>query len=177
MPTTEKRRIAVAASIARGCVDALSPLMDRIQIAGSIRRHVPEVKDIEIVAAPKLVPTGLFGEPGYPFDEIRATCERIGHVTKGGERYIQVADVMDSGMTLDLFLVHPPAEWGTIMAIRTGPAAYSQEAVTRIKGRLWRCQSGWIRDDRGERIPTPEEADFFEAAQMPLLPPEQRKNP
>jgi DNA polymerase/3'-5' exonuclease PolX len=176
MPTAQAN-VKVATEVARQCIEALSPWVDRIEIAGSIRRRKPYVKDIEIVAIPSLVSDGLFGDPVPATAEIRAVCEKVGHVLKGGEKYIQAADVFGSGMTMDLFLVTPPAEWGTILAIRTGPAGYSQEAVTRIKGRLWRCQQGWVRNERGERVPTPEEADFFAAARMPYLSPEERANP
>lgn len=38
----------------------LAPHCDRIEIAGSIRRKKPEVKDIEIVVIPKPYEVGLF---------------------------------------------------------------------------------------------------------------------
>lgn len=38
----------------------LQPHCERIEIAGSIRRNKPEVKDIEIVAIPKPYEIGLF---------------------------------------------------------------------------------------------------------------------
>lgn len=40
--------------------ELLTPHCERIEIAGSIRRKKPEVKDIEIVAIPKPYDTGLF---------------------------------------------------------------------------------------------------------------------
>lgn len=168
-PTTSARDVA-AKLVAR-----LSPLVDRIEIAGSIRRGAPIPKDIELVAVPSEIADDLWGENVRPaLPEIRSVCSTLGRVTKAGDRYVQVAGVLGSGLTLDLFLVHPPAEWGTIFAIRTGPAAYSQELVTRIRGRLWRCVDGHVVNDRGEVVPTPEEEDFFRAAQTPWVPPEAR---
>jgi len=53
---------AQALTIAEQCRKALAPYCERIEIAGSIRRGKPQVKDIELVAMPKMVPTGLFGD-------------------------------------------------------------------------------------------------------------------
>ena len=163
-----------AARVAEKVLILLSPWTDVAEVAGSIRRRVPEVKDIEIVAIPSTVRHGLFGEDTSSVAEIQETARRWGRVTKCGGKYIQVEDVLGSGITLDLFLVTPPAEWGTIFAIRTGPAEYSHLAVSRIKGRLWRCEGGRITDREGNHFPTPTEEKFFEAAQLPCLPPEER---
>jgi DNA polymerase/3'-5' exonuclease PolX len=154
---------------------ALEPFCSRIVVAGSVRRRVATVKDIELVAEPLEIEDGLFGETRLNTLEIREIAALLGHMTKGGDKYVQVEDILCSGLTLDLFIVTPPAEWGTILAIRTGPADYSHLAVTRIRDRGWRCHEGRITDGRGGHIPTPHEADFFFAADMPMLPPEQRK--
>jgi hypothetical protein len=50
--------------------NALAPYCTKICIAGSIRRRKPDVKDCEIVAIPRQVPGGLFGDeltvdPGF----------------------------------------------------------------------------------------------------------------
>jgi DNA polymerase/3'-5' exonuclease PolX len=164
-----------ARDLAEQVVARLSPLVDRIEIAGSIRRGVTSPKDIEIVAVPSQVSEDLFGETRYAIQEITDVCWGMGYrVPKAGDRYIQVEQVLESPYTLDLFLVHPPAEWGTLFAIRTGPASWSRELVTRIRGRLWRCQDGHVVDERGQVVPTPEEADFFRTALTPWVPPEQR---
>lgn len=152
----------------------LAPWTTRAEIAGSIRRRKPNPRDIEIVAEPTTVNDGLFGEPRPAIEEIRTTAGRLGSVVKGGDRYIQVRDVLGSGYTLDLFLVHPPAEWGVILAIRTGPADWSQELVTRIKGRLWRHQDGHVVEEMGRVVPCPTEEDFFRAARTPWREPWER---
>jgi len=54
MNLTEAQRIAQIVK------SELSPHCERIEIAGSIRRGKPEVKDIEIVAIPKPYDVGLF---------------------------------------------------------------------------------------------------------------------
>lgn len=164
-----------ARALAELAIERLSPYVDRAEIAGSIRRGVELPKDIEVVVIPSCISDDLFGdEERFTIREITDACWGMGRVLKSGTRYVQVDQVLGSPYRLDLFLVHPPAEWGTILAIRTGPAPFSQELVTRIRGRLWRCVDGHVVDDRGKVVPTPEEEDFFHAAQTPWVPPEAR---
>lgn len=164
--------LAEAANVAQKIVQLLRPWTTRAEIAGSVRRRKPEVKDIEVVCEPARS-MGIL-EDRYMVDEIREVARFWGQTPKNGERYIQVENVLDSGLKLDLFLVHPPAEWGPILAIRTGPAAFSEMLVTRIKGRLWRCQEGRVVNELGEVVPCPTEEDFFRAAGLEYLPPERR---
>lgn len=166
--------LAHAEEVARHVLRQLMPWTTRAVIAGSIRRKRPEVKDIEIVAEPITVDDGFFGEDRYATDEIRELARNWGTTPKRGHKYIQVLDVLGSGITLDLFLVTPPATWGAILAIRTGPAAFSEMLVTRIKGRLWRCIEGRVVDHLGRDMPTPTEQDFFDAACVQWLEPEDR---
>lgn len=53
-------KLAQALAIAEKVKALLAPHCERIEIAGSIRRKKPDVKDIEIVAIPKPFDTGLF---------------------------------------------------------------------------------------------------------------------
>lgn len=70
-------------------------------------------------------------------------------------------------LPLDLFAVTPPAQWGAIVTIRTGPGGFSRRLVTsrlygggmpvgmrEHEGALW---AG------GRLVETPEEEDFFHA--------------
>ena len=165
---------ADALGVAEKVLDRLNLYTERAVIAGSLRRGKAQAKDIEIVAEPIELSEGLFGTERLSLTEIRELAGRLGKVVKRGDRYIQIDDTLNSGITTDLFLVHPPAEWGVQMVIRTGPAEFSRELVTRIKGRLWRCQDGWVRDERGERVPCPTEEDFFQAADIEYLEPQER---
>ncbi|MBE3038289.1 MAG: hypothetical protein IMZ62_05710, partial [Chloroflexi bacterium] len=148
-----------------------APYCKRIEIAGSIRRGKPEVGDIEIVALPdgnfevldiEIVLPGLL--PGADF-------------IKNGSRYKQIA--LPDGINLDLFLVRPPAEWGVIFLLRTGPADFSRKAVTpKSKGGLLpsNCR---VRDGQVWRndidIPMDEEEDFLKLIGLSGLAPEKRK--
>lgn len=163
-----------AEEVAAKLLELLRPWTTRAVIAGSIRRHCPEVKDIEIVCEPSMVTDGMFGDERLAVAEIQELVSHWGPTPKLGRKYIQVLDVLGSGIVLDLFLVTPPASWGALLAIRTGPAAFSQMLVTRIKGRLWSCTEGHVIDHLGRDVPTPTEQDFFDAAQVQWLEPEER---
>ena len=169
-----RRPLLEAETVANSVLAHLAPFVKRAVVAGSVRRRRPDVKDIEIVAEPLDVPDGLFGETRPGVAEIREAAAAWGHVTKGGDKYIQVADVLGSGMALDLFLVTPPASWGTILTIRTGPADFSQMLVTKLRGRFMRCEGGRVLGRGRVEVPTPTEEDFFAACGVDYLPPEER---
>lgn len=81
-------------------------------------------------------------------------------------------------LKLDLFIVRPPAQWGAIVAIRTGPADFSKWLVTQYPygamphgmkmegGALWKF---------GKLVETPTEEDFFRALGLAWEVPSQRR--
>lgn len=190
---------AAAADLARAMCEELAPAVVRTKVVGSVRRRRPEVGDIEILAEPRMIPApprkrgrkadpaeDLFGEtaaaptPDEPemvpdLEPAREVVGRWGEVVKGGERYIQV--VRPDGIKVDLFLCHPPAQWGSLLAIRTGPSDLSREAVTRIKARGYVHDAGHAAFPDGTLIRTPTEWDFFALAGLALVPPAQRDTP
>jgi len=130
-----------AEALAEACVNLLEPKCYEIKYAGSIRRMKPEVGDIEIVADPM---------PGVPDDQLFALpapnksaldyfdYSKIGKIVKNGPRYKKIE--LPEGINLDLFIVLPPATFGVILAIRTGPADFSRLMVTH------RSTGGWLPD-------------------------------
>lgn len=147
-------------------LDQLAPHCVRIAIAGSIRRRVPEVKDIEIVAIPKPYDTGLFACGIAPVVEQWRKVK--------GElpcRYTQRE--LPSGIKLDLFFA-TRENWGLIYAIRTGSARFSREVLAQ----------GWVRngytsvDGMLRRhctdVEVLEEVDLFRLAGVAWVDPEER---
>lgn len=173
--------------------DVLTPACERIVIAGSIRRREPTVKDVELVAIPRLR-AGLFGpEPTAPteldvlVDELIAAGRleprptKAG-VTRRGRRY-QALRATATGIGVDLFIVRPPASWGATLAIRTGPAEYSRRLVSECREHGLVCDGARLRRvvrdgvvlAVPEDVETPEERDFIEACGLPWSEPEDRR--
>lgn len=162
--------LQTAYRVAMQVVEALKPGCDRIQIAGSIRRKRPTIGDIEIVAIGAET-LDLFGHPcGSLLNNVIDDLVRQGRLLPGrcdGPRYKQFG-LHNCGLGLDLFLAHP-ANWGLILALRTGPAAFSQRLVTaESRGGLLReglrVADGMVWNAESRAVPVPEEQDFFELA-------------
>lgn len=170
-----------------------SGLFDRIAVAGSVRRRKPEVRDLEIVAryaepdrfglyalvTSTLHAAGLRRAPpvdsrSAPWGRKYRKCDVLLATPQGGRH-----------LTVDLFLVSPPARWGPVFAIRTGSAEFSQFVVTRLHAYDLRTLEG--RVVRGMKptdppvdlpvSPEDSEEEFFAAAHLRTPPPERREVP
>lgn len=178
-----------AKKIADRLVELLTPTVERIHIAGSIRREKEQVKDIEIICIPKKiwVPTDLFGAGYHIIDpEFSKVLETITDTREKGKddgRYIQIilkkSNPQSPDIKLDLFMPEPD-DFYRQFAIRTGSKEYSQKVLAEgwvKKG--WRgttnaglrhqrdCThraSGWFCfNEKGEKPPVWEsEQEFFD---------------
>lgn len=188
----------VALAVAKALVEHLRPGFVRVEIAGSIRRNKPEVKDIEIVAVPDLSPlprpVAVFGQPIPKWhktilDRMLAEMVEAGSIRmeKNGERYKKFW-LKYAGISVDLFLVLPPATWGVQLAIRTGPADFSHWCVSRARrgGAMpngYRVQDGAVWEGEREekdlsasvRVGFEEERDFLEFLGLGWLEPGERR--
>lgn len=177
----------MAIKIARELAAELGPVCVQVEIAGGLRRGKADPHDIELVAQPRLEPvTDLFGQR---IEDYSLLDERLGELVeagrlepagKDGSRFKQFR-VAPEGIVLDLFVVLPPAQWGYILAIRTGPAHYSQWLVTRRNknGALPSHLSAhngalWEGEHQQRVIETATEADFFAVLGIPMPPPAER---
>lgn len=194
--TRQRFPLAAAREEAARFILAIRPYVERVEIAGSIRRGVDPVSDIEIICIPKTrsLQAGLFGDAGGPeVDELHNHIQYMLSLrtalwpraddngqTRLGER---TKYLVWNGIPLDLFSVKPPAQFGAILAIRTGPAKFSQLCVTsradhgamplgirQKDGTLWRGDP----ERGGQVIPTPEERDWFAALNLPCWEPAER---
>ena len=155
-----------AHAIALRVLDLLRPHCVRCEIAGSIRRQKPEVKDIEIVAIPKPYQTGLFE------DGIAAVVNQWQKVR--GEfpcKYTQ--RILPEGIKLDLFLVEE-GNWGLQFAIRTGSAEYSHKVLASAwAARGYKSIDGYLHCGK-RRYETREEIDLFNRLSIPYVEPKNR---
>jgi DNA polymerase (family 10) len=162
-------------------LDHLSPHCSRFEIAGSIRRRKAQVGDIEVVAIPNTQEADdLFADsaPDVRSPHFVAACfahRVMGQIVKGDPqagRYIQTR--LPCGAQLDLFLA-TPANWGLILAIRTGSADFSHQVLARgWVRRGYHSQEGILVAADGSLVPTPEERDLFRVAGVPWVDPERR---
>jgi DNA polymerase/3'-5' exonuclease PolX len=180
------RRAAEALPVAVRVLDAIGGACKRATIAGSLRRGAGMVSDIELVCEPR-VGRDLFGEPNGDC-ELAARLEELrasGAVRWRDETHPPNRDwhaarrmwalvVEPEGIPLDVFAVRPPAQWGAILAIRTGPAEYSRRLVTTCRERGFRCTEGRLVDASGHDVWTPEERDFIATCGLPWAEPEAR---
>lgn len=131
----------VALKVAESLVSHLGPACTRIEIAGSVRRRKPEVKDIELVCVPDLSVTPRrapleFGKPIPP--SYKTELDRlIGEMAAAGDVGIDLKGdrmkklyVRYAGIHVDVFINLPPSEWGVQYLIRTGPSDFSHWCVT-----------------------------------------------
>lgn len=198
MSQGEARPIADVLPIAERLVAALAPACDRIEIAGSLRRQKPQVRDIEIVAIAKVddqPSDDIWGTP-EPVDRLEgsiASALRAGFIaprdveqhradgsiefqTKLGPAF---KALVFQGIPVDLFIVRPPATWGVIFGLRTGPGDWNTRLVMDCKAIGRRVEGGQVVAWHGgsgswRAVPTPEEADFFRAVGQPWVEPRDR---
>ena len=164
--TTQKIELHTATEIANMVKNVLAPHCDRIEIAGSIRRKVPLVGDIEIVCIPKPYETGLFAS-GI------ATVINNWKKNKGELPCKYTQRELPSGIKLDIFMVTPQS-WGVQFAIRTGSAAYSHKKLASKWKALGYTSKEGILYHRGKPCPIYEEIDLFKRLHIPYVEPENR---
>jgi DNA polymerase/3'-5' exonuclease PolX len=181
---------------ARAFIDRIDDCCERLTVAGSLRRRLAMIGDIEIVAVPKVerVMAGLLGDIETEVDRLGVRLDELledGDVAKRLDRngaprwgptlkYLTYRDA-----AVDLFCPEA-ARFGWILALRTGPAAFSRQLVVRPDRRTrdgrpgllpltLAPQDGWLTDRMsGRRIDTPEEADVFHLFKLPYLEPWER---
>lgn len=188
MSRGEKVGLSTARAIAERLVSTLRPSCERIEIAGSVRRGVPLVSDIEIVAMPRLVSTvgdDLWSTPV----EVDCLVQTLHALRASGSlplRWISVnrSDVQHrdgpaykalsfEGMPVDLFIVRDPDAWGVIFTIRTGPADWSHRLVTDCQKYLRRVEGGHLYRS-GQLWPCPTEEAFFDGIGQAWVEPAER---
>lgn len=181
-----------ALDIAQRIQEHLAPACHRIEIAGSIRRKRPEVKDIELVAIPKYSQKGepvrdLFGNIIAPIPRINLLVEACKAMTK--TRWIKpgTSEIIDwplkpdgkyfrgllpCGLKLDLFTATPDS-WGYILAIRTGSAEFSMKLATKWVAAGYKGDHGMLTKG-GRPFPVREEHDLFNLLYVPYVEPQFR---
>lgn len=175
---------ANAYSLAERIASLIEPACQRVEIAGSLRRRIDRVGDIEIVCVPhRREVRDLFGELVQEANQLEDKLHNLidrRYLTPGdrnGPKYKQFTTGLYN-VQLDLFITDP-TRWGLIYTLRTGSADFSRWLVTpQTKGgalppdmkvndgRLWRA---------GQPLDTPQEEDIFRALSLRWIHPAERQ--
>lgn len=185
-----------AIEIAKAFVAEIEPYTDQLIVAGSLRRRLAYVHDIEIVAVPKVIRLtgGLFDDDLGPLDALDAHLTGLldnDMVSKrldanGTPRWgLTLKYLTYRGARVDLFC--PNVErFGWILVLRTGPAQFSRQLVVEKGKRTKDGRPGLLpphikpRDGyltyrtSGERIETPSEEAVFDLFKLPYREPWER---
>lgn len=124
----------------------------KINIAGSIRRRKPEVKDIEIICLPKMdvsAQDNLFGTLSEGIETISKdfieTINSLAKIVKGKADGKMMQIKLPENIMLDLFMPDD-FDYYRQLAIRTGSADYSYKVIAAG----WK-NIGWCGSDKGLR--------------------------
>lgn len=189
---------SLALPIAEKLIAFLSPACEEIVFAGSLRRGVDQVTDLDIVLLPKQEPApharAVFGQ--LPPKVYRWKIDQlIGELADSDEIFIRKNGprlkkfrIRESLLDVDLSIVYPPARFGVILALKTGPADFSHWLVSRRRGlggalpNGFRIQGGavYLGEDKAkdlESLPSigfDQERAFFDWLELGWIPPAER---
>jgi|GEM_PF-415895 len=165
-----------ALAIAEEALEQLRPHCYRCEIAGSIRRKKPEVKDIDLVVIPKPFDIGLL-ESG-----IASVVNRWGFVKGNLQTYTGKAElpckytqrILPEGIAIDLFFANK-LNWGYIYALRTGSLNHNLRVlVNGWEKQGYKSVDGFLTKD-GKVVEVGEEQDLFKIIGIPYVKPEHRR--
>lgn len=152
-----------ALPIAQKYRNDLAAFCSRCEIAGSIRREKPEVKDIEIVCIPQ----------GKYLLEFKNYVEAL-YKLKGDALGKYTRRSLPEGIALDLFIT-TKEKWGVIFAIRTGSANYSHWLAQQWSRKGYRSENGILIDAQEDKYFFEEEEQLFAFLGVPFKHPKERE--
>ncbi len=119
----------------------LEPFCDRVEVAGSVRRMVPFVSDLELLVIPRIAyGHDLFGEISNEVSQLDILVTdwiatgRVEVRVGNGPMNKMLTFHSDEGRALpiDIF-VSTFDNWGMSMVVRTGPAAFIRGLMARLR--------------------------------------------
>jgi DNA polymerase (family X) len=140
------------------------PEVTRAEIAGSVRRHLEVVSDVDVVAACRSEPAAVAAS----FGRMPGVKDVVG---AGGESVrIRFVD----GTRLDLHCVRP-SRFGSALFRATGSDEHVAEVRARLESRHCRLDGDALRDSAGAELPVEEEKTLYQHAGLAWVPPELRE--
>jgi len=156
-----KMALERAQKIADAVVKRLSPYCQKIEVAGSIRRRKPQVRDIDLVLFPK-DPWNFHGE-----------LMKLGQLKMSGKKILRV---MVGSTQVDIY-VADEATWATLLLIRTGSKENNIRLCSRAKDMGWHLAASGdgLFNEKEERIAGDSEISIYNALGLPYQRPEERR--
>jgi len=153
-------KLQEALEIANEVYCRIKPHCEKIEVAGSIRRLKPEVKDIDIVLIPD--------NSGKLSQEI----DRLGPPIVDGEKLKRVEY---EGTQVDLYYATPET-WATLLLIRTGSVQNNIRLCLRARslGMKLKANGDGIVDVDGQLIPIESEEQVYNILRLPYQEPWER---
>jgi DNA polymerase (family 10) len=137
--------------------------VEKIAVAGSIRRLKPTIGDVDLVAASR--------RPEPLVDAFTRLPQVREVVARGEHTHV----VLDTGFEADLWVVDPEG-WGAALSYATGSREHTLELRTRAQSRGWSLKNERLLDERGRRLPAGDEAALYRSLGLAYVPPELREN-
>ena len=181
MATKPKFPLPLAEVTGQSLMRLLADSCGRIEIAGSVRRQVFEVGDIELLCIPKAGAVDLFGEPVASESLLDQRCRelidqglltprpnKLGATTIGPLNKLLLHPA--TGIGVDVFATSAE-NWGMAMMVRTGPVGFNVRMMVRFQelGMVGHAYGGVTRG--GEELQCPTEESVFELLEWEYLAP------
>jgi DNA polymerase/3'-5' exonuclease PolX len=179
MSSGPKRQLIDAVRDAEQFRKLFADTYDNWVFAGSVRRAAHEVGDVEHVVLAKSVeaPAGLFTEDVNAVwrraDQL-VTEKRLRRALYGKEQTERWGERLRGcnflGWQHEIYCADVN-NFGLILLIRTGPAAFSKQVVEALRARGTPSDKGYVHQgtDDGPIIPCPDEETVFRLAGMPFV--------
>jgi DNA polymerase (family 10) len=166
--SAEKRDLlGTALPVARQIVSLLRSgckTLDKIDIAGSIRRWKPTIGDMDFLAT-----------AGDPLEVINCfvTMPMVGLVDSQGENKASVW--LNNGMRVDLYVMDPKY-YPSLLQHFTGSRAHNIALRDRAIKMGYKLNEYGLWKADGEQVPIEDEADIYRTLGLQWMPPEMREN-
>lgn len=160
---------ADAVILAEDVVSELTPLCEKIEIAGSIRRERPLVNDIDIVCIPKFL----------QLDAIKERLELLAKPARatvtGGDRYLKLSSF--KGIQVDVYIADAQT-WATLLLVRTGSKQHNIKLAQRAREVGYKLNADghgltWISKD--VNVPVHTEEQIFKELGLAYKEPRERE--
>ena len=158
--------------IARDLVYYLTPGVNHVVIAGSIRRQKPEVGDIELLVIPRANYLDKILDDLMVQGILAMRLNKRGHRVYGPKNKLMVH--VPSGIGVDIFSTTPDC-WAVSLVVRTGGKKTNKRIATAAlsKGYRFHAYGSGFSTPQGD-IVCHSERGVFEAVDLPYLEPWKR---